>query len=77
MSNPRCPTCGKVVHSSKAHRPVEFPFCSERCRLIDLGKWLNGDYRISTPIESPEQVEKLLREQEQAERAEPDEDNEG
>lgn len=23
-----------------------FPFCSERCRLVDLGHWLEGDYRI-------------------------------
>ncbi len=25
------------------------PFCSERCRLADLGKWLDGGYRISSP----------------------------
>jgi endogenous inhibitor of DNA gyrase (YacG/DUF329 family) len=28
----------------------DFPFCSERCRLIDLGKWASGGYVISTPI---------------------------
>jgi endogenous inhibitor of DNA gyrase (YacG/DUF329 family) len=27
----------------------EFPFCSARCRLIDLGRWLGEDYRIATP----------------------------
>jgi len=27
----------------------EFPFCSERCRLIDLGKWASGGYVISSP----------------------------
>ena len=26
------------------------PFCSERCRLADLGKWLDGGYRISAPV---------------------------
>ena len=26
------------------------PFCSERCRLADLGKWLDGGYRIGAPI---------------------------
>jgi endogenous inhibitor of DNA gyrase (YacG/DUF329 family) len=26
------------------------PFCSERCRLADLGKWLDGAYRIGTPV---------------------------
>jgi uncharacterized protein len=29
---------------------ADFPFCSERCRLIDLGKWSSEDYVISTPI---------------------------
>jgi endogenous inhibitor of DNA gyrase (YacG/DUF329 family) len=26
----------------------QLPFCSERCRLIDLGRWLNEDYRLGT-----------------------------
>ena len=31
----------------EASRPLKFfPFCSERCKLIDLGAWLDGDYRI-------------------------------
>jgi len=34
----RCPTCGKPVEWSKKSRWR--PFCSERCRLIDLGEWL-------------------------------------
>ena len=41
----RCPVCKRPV----ARRPgnESFPFCSPRCRLIDLGKWLGGDYRIA------------------------------
>jgi endogenous inhibitor of DNA gyrase (YacG/DUF329 family) len=39
-----CPTCGKPVASRAANRA--FPFCSDRCRLLDLGKWLAEDYRI-------------------------------
>jgi len=35
------------------HDP-EFPFCSERCRLIDLGKWASGGYVISSPLNDPE-----------------------
>jgi len=35
-------------------RDPEFPFCSERCRLIDLGKWASGGYVISTPLNDPE-----------------------
>lgn len=41
-----CPTCRKPVKNSDP----EFPFCSPRCRLIDLGKWASGDYVISSPL---------------------------
>jgi endogenous inhibitor of DNA gyrase (YacG/DUF329 family) len=46
----RCPTCKKLVVASGP----EFPFCSERCRTIDLGKWASGGYVISTPLNDPE-----------------------
>ncbi|MGO9650610.1 MAG: DNA gyrase inhibitor YacG [Terriglobales bacterium] len=42
----RCPTCKKPVTS----KDTDFPFCSERCRLIDLGKWASGKYVISSPV---------------------------
>ncbi|MDR3374676.1 MAG: DNA gyrase inhibitor YacG [Ancalomicrobiaceae bacterium] len=35
-----CPTCGKL-----AVGPT-YPFCSKRCRLVDLNRWLNGSYAI-------------------------------
>ena len=35
----------------------DFPFCSERCRLIDLGKWASGKYVISSPLAEPEAAE--------------------
>ena len=45
----KCPICKKAVA-----RDSEFlPFCSERCKLIDLGNWASGKYVISTPIEPP------------------------
>jgi endogenous inhibitor of DNA gyrase (YacG/DUF329 family) len=47
----RCPTCRKLVLRNDA----EFPFCSERCRLIDLGKWASGAYVVSTPINQGDQ----------------------
>ncbi len=47
----RCPTCKKLVLRSEP----EFPFCSGRCRLIDLGKWASGGYVISTPIQEADQ----------------------
>lgn len=40
-----CPMCKKEVALGSA----DFPFCSERCRLIDLGKWASEEYRISEP----------------------------
>ena len=43
----RCPTCKKSVNAPGPGEPMgAFPFCSDRCRLIDLGKWLDGKYQI-------------------------------
>ncbi len=42
-----CPICGKAAKPRAENRA--FPFCSERCKLIDLGKWLGEDYRIPGP----------------------------
>ena len=43
----KCPICGKPAD---LNAPPAGPFCSERCKLIDLGKWLGEDYRISEPL---------------------------
>jgi hypothetical protein len=59
----RCPTCRKIV----LRDDPDFPFCGERCRLIDLGKWANGGYVISSPITDPEDIETLQRERAQEE----------
>ena len=40
----KCPTCGKEVRWDSASKWR--PFCSERCRLIDLGDWANESHRI-------------------------------
>jgi endogenous inhibitor of DNA gyrase (YacG/DUF329 family) len=42
----KCPICKKGV----APGDPEFPFCSERCRIIDLGNWASGKYVISSPV---------------------------
>ena len=52
ISKLHCPTCKKPVKSQDS----EFPFCSERCRLIDLGKWAGGDYRVPTNERPHEEV---------------------
>lgn len=43
----RCPTCGgpSVYAPSNAFRP----FCSERCKNIDLGAWASEAYRVAAP----------------------------
>ena len=38
----KCPICKKEVTLGEP----DFPFCSERCRLFDLGKWAAEEYRI-------------------------------
>jgi uncharacterized protein len=49
-ANVRCPICKKPVEASDH----EFPFCSERCRTIDLGNWASGRYVISSPVRDTE-----------------------
>ena len=48
----RCPICKKPV-APRADN-ASFPFCSPRCRTVDLGKWLNEDYRVPVEEESDE-----------------------
>ena len=38
----KCPICGKPAE------PVHRPFCSRRCADVDLGRWLNEEYRVPT-----------------------------
>ncbi len=55
----RCPQCGRLTKwEGNPYRP----FCSERCKLIDLGRWLSEDYRIEVPLEGLEEVHDLKEE---------------
>ena len=45
MATVPCPTCGKTVEWSESSRWR--PFCSERCKLIDLGEWMSEAHRIA------------------------------
>ncbi len=49
----KCPICKKEVGLNDPY----IPFCSERCKLIDLGNWASEKYVISTPIEEQEEVD--------------------
>ncbi len=48
-----CPTCDRTFTVARREDAPVRPFCSERCKLIDLGKWLNGEYVISDPLIPP------------------------
>jgi len=56
----RCPTCKKIVEVSLTKQSEEaklFPFCSQRCKLIDLGAWLDDKYKIvSKPSDIPPDI---------------------
>ena len=45
-----CPNCGGKPATAEEGRRF-FPFCSERCKMADLGHWFSEDYRISRPIQ--------------------------
>lgn len=54
MIKGRCPTCRKAYEIAAVTDLPTFPFCSDRCRLIDLGRWIDGAYAIPGPeVPSP------------------------
>jgi uncharacterized protein len=46
MIRGRCPTCSSRFQIAAIGELPSFPFCSERCRLIDLGRWIDGKYAV-------------------------------
>jgi endogenous inhibitor of DNA gyrase (YacG/DUF329 family) len=42
-----CPICNRPAQSRPGNR--SYPFCSDRCRLLDLSKWLSEQYRVAGP----------------------------
>ncbi len=49
MPKIKCRSCGKeLLYNSISDIPT-FPFCSERCKLMDLGSWFNEERRIDEP----------------------------
>jgi endogenous inhibitor of DNA gyrase (YacG/DUF329 family) len=51
----KCPICKKATDSEKEK---EFPFCSGRCRMQDLGNWSSEKYVVSDAIFDEEELEK-------------------
>jgi endogenous inhibitor of DNA gyrase (YacG/DUF329 family) len=46
-----CPICGREMEGQSLADWPSFPFCSPRCKMIDLGRWLDGTYQM--PAEEP------------------------
>ena len=49
MIRTSCPICERVMEGQSPKEWPHFPFCSARCKTIDLGRWLNESYRL--PVE--------------------------
>lgn len=49
MIRGKCPLCGREFEGTDLDSLPHFPFCSERCRMIDLGRWVEGAYTIPGP----------------------------
>ena len=52
----RCPICDRQMEGTEAEWPY-LPFCGERCRGIDLGRWLGETYRVPTTEEREERLD--------------------
>jgi endogenous inhibitor of DNA gyrase (YacG/DUF329 family) len=53
-----CPICGREA-PPRGDNPA-FPFCSSACKLVDLGQWLDGNYRLAgPPVESSVDADRI------------------
>ena len=70
----RCPICRKPTESQDN---PDFPFCSERCRLLDLGNWASEKYKISSPVFDESELEDQDRDATQSRREHGDREDNG
>jgi len=54
MRHPTCPVCDSPLTGRSPADCPWFPFCSQRCKTIDLGRWLSESYSI--PAADPDEV---------------------
>lgn len=62
MIRGRCPTCAKPFEIESLDKLPSFPFCSARCRLLDLGRWIDGKSYVvpddvAAPTPAPDQAD--------------------
>lgn len=53
MIRGRCPICSRVFEVQALGDLPSFPFCCERCRLVDLGRWIDGSYALPDKANPP------------------------
>jgi endogenous inhibitor of DNA gyrase (YacG/DUF329 family) len=51
VSTYECPTCRKRITVERREEAPFRPFCSHRCKMVDLGRWLDGTYTVSEPLD--------------------------
>jgi len=56
IAPPTCPICSKPIAAEIASKSATFPFCSERCRQVDLLRWSKCEYCIVEPL-NPQELE--------------------
>jgi endogenous inhibitor of DNA gyrase (YacG/DUF329 family) len=54
----RCPMCNTILPNINI---ATFPFCCDRCRLLDLNNWMTGKYTASRPIDPSDELADLPR----------------
>lgn len=57
---PSCPICKMKLSATAATESSDFPFCSERCRQVDLLRWSDGKYAIVEPLSEDAIAERQL-----------------
>ena len=56
MKTVRCPICDKAMPGQPVEWP-DYPFCSAKCRKIDLGRWFGEQYRVPAADQRPPEGE--------------------
>ncbi len=59
ISPPTCPICGLAVSMQAVDDSPVFPFCSQRCKQIDLLRWCRGEYAIVQDLMPPDGVDSI------------------
>ncbi len=66
MIDATCPICGRRMQSEQATDWPKFPFCSPRCKTIDLGRWLSESYGFTKPSESSREPDEMDEEEDRS-----------